>query len=144
MGILDSFRNYQNKKHLSHLKNLLIVALADGKIDSTEMALLEDVALRLGLTKKEIDEVKTSPESYEFSPPSSHEHKIRQLIEIVHLMLVDREIDQREVKLCKDLAIKLNINPLIVDNIIEEIIKGVLQNRTDDELLKEIITKENK
>ena len=39
-------------------------------------------------------------------------------------MIVDKKIDENEVKVCKNLAIKLNLAPNIIDDLIEMNIKG--------------------
>jgi hypothetical protein len=38
-------------------------------------------------------------------------------------MIADKQIDEKEVKICKDLALKLDIAPVIVDELIQSSIK---------------------
>ncbi|MBQ2403233.1 MAG: hypothetical protein II314_04785, partial [Prevotella sp.] len=55
MGILNWFkRNDNNKEKLSHLKNLVTLSLADGKLEKAELAAISAVIGSLGSLKKMI------------------------------------------------------------------------------------------
>ncbi len=123
MGLFSVFDNYANDRKRSHLKNLIEIALADGAFDESEMALVKEIAIKLELTENDIEEIRKNPESVKFTPPSSEKLKIEQLNELVKLMIVDTKIDEEEVKVCKNLAIKLNLAPNIIDDLIEMNIK---------------------
>ena len=123
MGLFSVFDNYANDRKKSHLKNLIEIALADGTFDEQEKALIKEIAIKLELSEKDIEEIRKKPESVKFTPPSSEKLKIEQLNELVKLMIVDKKIDEKEVSVCKNMAIKLNLAPNIIDDLIEMNIK---------------------
>lgn len=125
MGLFSVFeRNEQNKKK-SHLKNLIELALADGNIDEVELKLLMDIAAKLDMSAEDIEEIRNHPEHVKFYPPSSDKAKVRQISELVKMMIADKKIEPNEIKLCKNLAIKLNLAPNIIDDLLELHIGGL-------------------
>jgi len=89
MGLLN-FSSGKKDKERSHLKNLLVVAMADGKVEFSEARLLLRLAKRLGLDSKSVIAIKNND-----------------------------QISDEEVKVCKTLALKLNLLPKVVDDLIE-------------------------
>jgi uncharacterized tellurite resistance protein B-like protein len=110
-------RLYLNKK-MSHVKNLIEVALSDGNIDEEEIVLLLNLAKSLGITQQEIYKIRINPGKINFNPPRSSRGRFNQIYDLVCMMMVDGQIDKNELKVCKDLALKLGYLPLIVDDFI--------------------------
>ena len=110
-----------DKKKKSHLKNLINVALADGKLDVSESRIVISLAKELGLSKEEIEDVKRNPESIDFKPPKNYKDKVRQAHELVTIMLADKVAGPKELALCKNLALKLDLLPKIIDDIIDHV-----------------------
>lgn len=125
MGLFSVFERNEHNKKKSHLKNLVEMALADGNIDAIELKLLKDICTKLEMSESDIEEIRKHPESIKFTPPSSEKAKIRQINELVKMMIADKKIEENEVKLCKSLAVKLNLIPNIVDDLIELHVGGV-------------------
>lgn len=123
MGLFNVFYGNEDKKNKSYIKNLLEVAIADGKLDESELELVISIAGNFDISKEEVLEIKDSQNTIPFSPPSSYSAKVKLLEDLVKIMIADKEIDEKEVKICKDLALKLNIAPLIVDELIQSNIK---------------------
>lgn len=125
MGLFSVFENNEQNRKKSHLKNLIELALADGNMDDVELRLLKDIAARLDMTMEDIEDIRKYPEHIKFTPPSSDKAKVKQISDLVKMMIADRKIEPNEVKLCKSLAIKLNLAPNIVDDLIELHIGGL-------------------
>lgn len=119
MGLFNIFYQNENQKNKSYIKNLLEVAIADGKLDDAELELVISIAANFDISMDEVMEIKDNPQSIEFSPPSSYSAKVKLLEDLVKIMIADKEIDENEVNFCKELAIKLNIAPVIVDDLIQ-------------------------
>jgi len=119
MGLFSVFDNYANERNRSHIKNLIEIALADGNIDADELTLIRDIALKFDLTESDIEEIRKNPEKVKFTPPSSEKLKIEQLNQLVKIMMADKKIEESEVKICRMLAIKLNLAPKIIDDLID-------------------------
>ena len=124
MGLFSVFDNHANDRKKSHLKNLIEIALADGTFDEREKKLIKEIAIKFELTESDIEEIQKHPESVKFTPPSSEKLKIEHLNELVKMIIADNKIEEEEVKVCKNLAIKLNLAPNIIDDLIEMNIKN--------------------
>ena len=48
MALIDLFDSHTKKKRLSHIKNLIAIAAADGHIDPEEVALIFDIGGKIG------------------------------------------------------------------------------------------------
>jgi uncharacterized tellurite resistance protein B-like protein len=120
MGLFNVFQSNEKKKHKSYIKNLLEVAIADGKLDESELKVIISIAGKFDMTRDEVIAIKDNHPSIEFTPPSSYSAKVKLLEDLVKIMIADKQIDEKEVKICKDLALKLNIAPVIVDELIEK------------------------
>ncbi len=119
MGLFSVFDNHADDRKKSHLKNLIEIALADGTFDEREKKLIKEIAIKLELSENDIDEIQKHPETVKFTPPSSEKLKIEHLNELVKMMMADNKIDEEEVKVCKNLAIKLNLAPNIINDLID-------------------------
>jgi uncharacterized tellurite resistance protein B-like protein len=123
MGLFSVFQNNEKKKNKSYIKNLLEVAIADGKLDESELNVIINIAANFDITKDEVLSIKDHNPTIEFTPPSSYSAKVRLLEDLVKIMIADKQIDENEVKICKDLALKLDIAPVIVDELIQSSVK---------------------
>ena len=118
MGLFNAFYGNEDKKNKSYIKNLLEVAIADGILDESELELVISIASNFDISKEEVFEIKDNPSTIQFTPPSSYSAKVKLLEDLVKIMIADKEIDEKEVKICKELALKLDIAPVIVDDLI--------------------------
>ena len=125
MSLFNVFNQKEKDKRKSHIKNLLEVAVADGILDDVELEIVMEVASKFDLTKAEVLEIKDEPSKIKFNPPSSEKAKIELLYDVVQVMIADKEIHENEVKLCKDLAVKLNLAPVVVDEIIKMVTDSI-------------------
>ena len=55
MSFIDLFKSRESCEKLSHLKNLVAVAFADGKLEDNEMAALATVMARDDLTPSDLE-----------------------------------------------------------------------------------------
>ena len=124
MGLFNVFRNNEIDKNKSHIKNLLEVAIADGKLDESELELVISIAGKFDITKGEVVEIKENPHEIKFNPPSSYSAKIKLMEDLVKIMMADNSIDESEIKICKEFALKLKISPVIVEDIISSVLNS--------------------
>ena len=122
MSFFDLFKSRESREKLSHLKNLVAVAYADGKIEQTEMAALAAIMAREGLTPEDFERCVKNPKSIQFLPPESFEDCVDYLEDMVALMMCDGDIDDRELAICKATAIALGFKHEIIDALILKII----------------------
>lgn len=70
MGIFNFFSSKEKRAKLSHLKSLLTLSLADGKIEKSELAAIAAVCSREGLTDSDLQRCIENPDSINFVPPT--------------------------------------------------------------------------
>ncbi|MBL6446604.1 TerB family tellurite resistance protein [Fulvivirga sp. 29W222] len=115
MSIFESDKDGRRK---SHIKNLISVAMADGHLADEEWALLSKIAHHLGMSSEAIQNIRNNPEEVKFIAPKKYEEKLQQVTDLVAVMMVDGDIDQNELELCKKLALKLDLLPRVVSDMI--------------------------
>ena len=79
MSIFDFFNSNEKRVQLSHLKNLVALMLADGKIEKEELAVIASVCSREGLTETDLKKCIESPNSIKFVPPTDNLKRIQYL-----------------------------------------------------------------
>jgi len=129
MALLDLFDSKNKKERLSHIRNLIMVASSDGEITGEELDLIFRIGNKVGITPREIKRILARPESIRFTPPASTLERVEQMSEIVVLMMIDGEIHDNELRLCKLLAEALgfrqSIIPLMINDVVDMIAKGL-------------------
>lgn len=143
MALLDLFDSRDKKKRLSHIRNLVMIAAADGVIDEDEIELIVNIGAKIGLTSSEIKRIINRPESISFTPPTTFAERVEQMYDLVLLMMIDGEIHENELGLCvlfaKGLGFKSIIVSDIIDDIIEMVAKGLALEYVLDKLEDEYL-----
>ena len=112
-------------KQLSHIRNLLALAITDGSFDNQEKELVFEIAINSGITAAELKQIDQNPASIPYIKPDTNEERIDQLYDLVLLMMVNKEIEQNELSLCKTMAINLGIEISVVNRLIPAIIESI-------------------
>ena len=111
-----------DQERLRQLKNLVMLASADEKITDSEMAVLVAVASRENLTPEEFNKVIDDPDSVNITLPEDEETKLAYLRDMVAMMMIDGELDEHELAICKLYAMALGYRGSIVDGMIAGVI----------------------
>lgn len=140
MKLSSIFSNDNDKKkRLSHIRNVLGVASIDGRIDDAELAVINSVAAKIGVTKSEIDLVLSNPGSIEYYPPSNQRERISQLYDLVLVMLIDGEIDAEEFAFCQVWAERLGFHADIVHQVVANTIDLIEKGVNSDLAISELV-----
>ncbi len=131
MGILDFFSSKNKRAKLSHLKALVALSMADGKVQKSELVAIAAICSREGLNEDDLQKCLNNPDSVDFVPPTDDNTRLRYLKDMVLLMMSDGDIDKNEYVVCKLTAEALGykheiINAMLVDIIAE--LKKVLND----------------
>jgi tellurite resistance protein len=121
-GVKEPKQINQKLKNLSHLKNLLAVAAADGHIDTNEEELIYKISSKYNISYEELESIFLNPEKIDLIIPTDKDEKFNQLKELVYVMISDGEISTEEYKLCEIFADKLGFDSSIIQKIIDFII----------------------
>ena len=113
-----SNRNDENKINKSLLAELIKVAQADNDVRDIEFQFLLTIAAQLGVT---VDDFKILFEQYiKFMPPKLEVDRIVQFHRLVLLMNVDLETSHLEINYIKEAGIRMGLNPLAIEQVLNE------------------------
>lgn len=115
----------QELQRLGQLKNLVMLAAADGKVTDSELAVLLAVASRENITPDEFNRVIEDPDSITIDLPEDEDTKLAYLRDMVALMMVDGELDEQELTICKVYAMALGYRSSIVDGMIAGVVDSL-------------------
>lgn len=140
MGFQELFESFDKKKRKSHFKNLLAVAMADGNLDNVEFEYIMQLADKCYMTRDEVKRVIDFPEAISFHPPKTDRERFDQMYDLVTVMLVDGEIDDREMQLCKVFAMRLGFKPVLVDKLVVDLIDSALNGIAKEAALAQLLS----
>lgn len=103
---------------LTHFKNLVAVAVADGYLDDDEREFLIEHAEECGLPSEKVQDIIANAKELEFLVPDSDEDREEQLADIVFLTMIDGEIEPKEYELCLNIAKRLELKKEDLDEVI--------------------------
>ena len=115
----------QEQQRLGQLKNLVMLAAADGKVTDSELAVLLAVASRENITPDDFNRVIEDPDSITIDLPEDEDTKLAYLRDMVALMMVDGELDEQEIAICKIYAMALGYRSSIVDGMIAGVVDSL-------------------
>lgn len=115
MSIFDFFSSKEKRAKLSHLKNLVALSMADGKVEKPELAAIAAICSREGLTEDDLQKCLNNPDSINFVPPTDDKTRLRYIQDMVLLMMSDGDIDENEMLVCKLTAEALGYKHEVID-----------------------------
>lgn len=121
----EKIDNPQEQQRLGQLKNLVMLAAADGRVTDSEMAVLLAVASRENITPEEFNKVIDDPDSVNITLPEDEDTKLAYLRDMVAMMMVDGELDEQELAICKLYAMALGYRGSIVDGMIASVVDSL-------------------
>lgn len=126
---IDLFSQENDKEKLSHLKQMLLLAVADDKLDKKELGALAAVMSRDGMTRADFERCINEPESIKMVLPKDENAKAKYLRDMVLLMMADGVVEDREMKTCKLTAQALGYEPEVVDDLLERLISSIKEGK---------------
>jgi uncharacterized tellurite resistance protein B-like protein len=122
---MDTKDNAKDLQRLGQLKNLVLLASADDRFTDSELAVLLAVASRENITPEEFNKVIDDPDSVSITLPEDEETKLAYLRDMVAMMMVDGELDENELAICKLYAMALGYRGSIVEGMIAGVIDSL-------------------
>ncbi len=111
-------------QHLDHLKNLVIMAAADGKLSEQEIALLVDRCAALGLAEedleKAIDFALSGSAKLRFPVDRTEQNSM--LSDLIRMMAADGKLSEVEKRLFALAAAKMGIEKTDLDTLIDKLV----------------------
>ena len=121
----ETINNPQEQQRLGQLKNLVMLAAADGQVTDSELAVLLAVASRENITPEDFNRVIEDPDSVTINLPEDEETKLAYLRDMVAMMMVDGALDEQELAICKIYAMALGYRTSIIDGMIAGVIDSL-------------------
>ena len=111
-------------KQLDHLKNLVIMASADGSLTEREIALLVDRCQQLGLGEKDMEKALEYALSSQAAMklPTDHAEQIAMLSDLIRVMAADGSLSDVEKRLFALAAAKMEIDRDEIEELIDNLV----------------------
>lgn len=113
-------------QHLDHLKNLVIMAAADGSLSEQEIALLVDRCSSLGLEEEDLEKAIAFALSGEakLKFPVDRKEQNQMLADLMRMMAADGKLDEVEKRLFALAAAKMGIEKVELEALIDRLVGG--------------------
>ncbi len=143
MGFLDRLK-YQiesedTKAKKSHIKNLFSVALADGRLENIEFEFILNVADNLYLRRETVQQIHGSLNDIPLYIPNHEKQKLDQIYDLVSLALIDGQLNDQEILVCKNISIQFGYRPVIVELMIKTIVDSFVINLAKEYALNKLL-----
>ncbi|QSE96333.1 tellurite resistance TerB family protein [Fulvivirga lutea] len=115
-----SSKEEAKKLEESHLKNLMVLAKADGHLSEIELHLLEAIAHRIGLTKEDISTIEQQLDKIEFVLPEKYDDRLEQFEDLLTLMAIDGNIDPEEEEICRKFGKHYELMEATIEKMIDK------------------------
>lgn len=135
MSFLNFFNANNRKKEKDYLKQLFMVALADGSMDDVEKQYILSIGARFNISASEIEEIiqNLNPEDVKYQVPGDTEEKFYMLFYLINLIRADGEIHPHEIKVAENIVMRLGYAPDTVSIILQTIEHNQKQNISVEE-----------
>ncbi|MFZ6012809.1 MAG: hypothetical protein ACOYXT_20860 [Bacteroidota bacterium] len=135
--ILNLFRQGKTGAK-SHMKNLIEMAAVDGDFNDVEYDLLKSIARRNNISESQLKEIRKNPHHIAFEVPKDKTEKFNQLYDLIHMMSIDKNIHQEELKLCDLFAVKFGYPRDNIKSIIESVRLNIQHGNDSREAMKRV------
>jgi len=111
-------------QHLDHLKNLVIMASADGSLSEGEIALLVDRCGEMGLDEADLGNAVAYAlsDAASLKLPTAKDEQIAMLSDLVRIMAADGKLSEVEKRLFALAAAKMGIERAELDQMIDMLV----------------------
>lgn len=111
-------------RHLDHLKNLVIMASADGALSEGEIALLVDRCSELGLEDADLGRAVQFALSDHASLklPTDRKEQLEMLSDLIRIMAADGKLNEVEKRLFALAAAKMHVERQDLDDLIDKLV----------------------
>lgn len=119
--IIDMIYTTEEKKHI--ISELILMALADKRLKSEEIAFITSVGKRMDLSDEEINYMCAHPEELTTVVPKDYTKRIVHFHRMMLMMHIDGHVDEQELQLLHDVALQYGFRKTTVDTLLQTMIK---------------------
>ena len=122
MRLFDLFKTKNQDSSKSYLKELIKVAKADGELEKREYDLILKIGKKLACSHEDIEVLSREIQGDQSSEnPQAKKLRLELLFDLVAIMMIDNNIDPKELVLCKSIAMKSGFESAVIDDIVHRI-----------------------
>lgn len=123
MGFLNFFSSSRQEEGKEYLKQLFLVALADGSLEDIEKSYILSVSERFNIPPEEVENLDKDlkPEDIKYKLPGNSEERFFLLFYLINLIRADGEINPQEIKVAENIVMRLGYAPDTVGIILQTI-----------------------
>ena len=119
------FKSKEEKARLSNMKNIIAVSMADGQRGEDELTLIALAAARDNISEEDVEKMLKRKDKIKLTVPETDELKMRFLTDMVILMMIDGQMNDRELALCKNAATRFGYSSEVIDNLASSILEDI-------------------
>ena len=124
------FEHQKSSFKRNYLKNLIVLASADGALGEDEKSLITRIGLRRGLKAWQIEELFLDVQDHTTFLPESMANRMNMLYDLMELVYVDRQANPNEIQYIRNLLDVFQLQPNVMDELIS-LFKNGSPSRTD-------------
>ncbi len=116
------------------------IAESDGTFEAVEVDYLLSLAGRFKISESELKQLKDRPSAVSYDPPTNDRERFDHLHQLVSMMLIDGEIHEQEMVICKRYSEKLGLRSEFVDDFVQVIGESVDQEVPSNVVIAKLLT----
>jgi uncharacterized tellurite resistance protein B-like protein len=136
MNFLEHFDHPSRKQDKEHFGHLIQIAMADGKIETSELEMLHRFGSKLGLTAPEVDDLLETSKKSAYVPPYELSKRFGQLYDVIKMVYADGQINNNEMRLATGLALKSGFTEEEIPVLLALLISGIKNGEDEDDLFE--------
>lgn len=123
MSFLNLFSKNRQEEGKQYLKQLFLVALADGSLGDIEKSYILSVSERFNIPPDEVENLDKDlkPEDIKYTLPGNAEERFFLLFYLINLIRADGDIHPHEIKVAENIVMRLGYAPDTVGIILQTI-----------------------
>lgn len=123
--IMTSFFEHQRSSFKrNYLRNLIVLASADGSLEIEEKALITKIGVRRGLKVWQIEELIDDKSAHTVFLPESMANRMNMLYDLMELVYVDRQVNENEILFIRNLLASFQLQAEVMDELMDLFGKG--------------------
>lgn len=138
MSIASIFESGERAQDKGHVKNLVLLAQADGYVSDDELLLIHKIGRQVGLTYSQIGSIIDDPTGIAVIPPVNKEERLEHMVDMVDIIHSDGVIDAKEMNLISKFAVQIGFNS-IQDGHVAEILDAINAGKDKETIVAELI-----
>ena len=138
MSISDLFYGEFSVRNKGHFSSIVRIALSDGNIDVEERRFLDHLAVKLGISIEEYQDILDNPMQYPINAPYLHTQRLERLFDLSRMVHSDHQLGDKQEMLLTRFAIGLGFTPSNAQYIIAKALSLVDQHVDIDTFIYEM------